>query len=127
MTSKPPSYLQKHPPQGKSCNAATDIPALTAELLQSQPVLTASQLLEQCDLQQAASALLRLRSLDPLLSQHLQLLLDADRHIEGMVAIRDLVMALPTELLLDYMQRGPAGGHRAAGRTRCHCAQRCRR
>ena len=68
-----------------------------------------------------------LRSLDPLLSQHLQLLLDADRHIEGMVAIQDLVMALPTELLLDYMQRVPAGGHRAAGRTRCHCAQRCRR
>jgi Mg/Co/Ni transporter MgtE len=63
----------------------------------------------------------------PTQARRILLLLDADRHIEGMVAIQDLVMALPTELLLDYMQRVPAGGHRAAGRTRCHCAQRCRR
>lgn len=166
-------------------NTASQVPALTADLLQSQPLLTASQLLAQSDPSQAAAALnalsipraaLLLRaitgvsrahlldSLDPQLRQHLELLLqypahsaaalmdprvlhlqpsmpvaealdqlrvqqfhkrptqarrvllllDAERRIEGMVAIQDLVMALPNELLRDYLQQVPATVHPAA-------------
>lgn len=163
---------------------AADVPALTPDLLQSQPVLTASQLLAQSDPRLAATALtelsvpraalllrgmtegsrtLVLDRLDLQLRQHLELLLqypahsagalmdprvlhlqpsmpiaaaldllrvqqfhkrptqarrillllDAERRIEGMVAIQDLVMALPDELLRDYMRQIPATVHPA--------------
>lgn len=164
---------------------AAEMPALTPYLLQSQPVLTASQQLENADLQLAATALaglslpraaLLLRAMtasrrtqllatvDPQLREYLELLLqypahsagalmdprvlhlqpsmpiaaaldqlrdqqfhkrptqtrrillllDAESRVEGMVAIQDLVMALPDELLRDYMQQIPATVHPSA-------------
>lgn len=165
--------------------AAGDAPALTAELLQSQSVLAASQLLEHAGPASAADVISRLsipraaqllramsesnrvrllaviesplreylvlllqhpahtaaalmdprvlqlqpsmpisEALDQLREQQFHrrptqarrvlLLLDAERRIEGMVAIQDLVMATPGELLRDYMQRVPATVHPAA-------------
>lgn len=49
-------------------------------------------------------------------AQRIMLLLDAERHIEGMVAIQDLALAAPDELLSDYMQPVPVTVERTTSR-----------